>query len=71
MIMIYTILWLACSVGLCLFGFFVGRCARKLPIIDSKLPWTLSRDQVMRSYGKETSACEHMLDKPSWPENPI
>jgi hypothetical protein len=71
MIMIYTILWVACSVGLCLFGFFVGRCARKLPIIDSKLPWTLSRDQVMRSYEEQRSACEHRQDKPSWPENPM
>ena len=30
MIIIYTTLWLTCSVGLCLFGFFVGRCAREV-----------------------------------------
>jgi hypothetical protein len=71
MIIIYTTFWLACSVGLCLFGFFVGRCARKLPIIDSKLPWTLGRDQVMSSDENRKPTCEHMLDKPSWPENPM
>ena len=71
MTMIYSILWLACSVGLFLFGFFVGRCARKLPIIDSKLPWTLSRDQAMRSYEKGKPTCEHVLEKPSWPGNPM
>ena len=29
-----------------LFGFWIGRCARKLPIIDDKLPWTVHRDQI-------------------------
>jgi hypothetical protein len=67
----YTILWLACSFGLCLFGFFVGRCAKKLPIIDSNLPWTLSRDQAMRTYEKNQQMCECMARKPSWPENPL
>jgi hypothetical protein len=44
-ILISTILWLAYSFFLCLFSFWAGRCARKLPIIDDKLPWTMSRDQ--------------------------
>lgn len=70
MIVIYTILWLTCSFGLCLFGFFVGRCARKLPIIDSKLPWTLSRDQAMCTSEKENPACERMPRYPTWPEDP-
>jgi hypothetical protein len=68
--MTYTILWLACSIGLCLFGFFLGRCARKLPAIDSRLPWTLSRDQVTRAREKEQEICEHMPGKPRWPEDP-
>jgi hypothetical protein len=29
-----------------LLGFWIGRCARRLPIIDDKLPWTLSRGQI-------------------------
>jgi hypothetical protein len=43
---IYAILWLACSFTLCVFGFFAGRCARKLPILDNNLPWTLHRSQL-------------------------
>jgi hypothetical protein len=31
---------------LCVFGFFVGRCARKLPVIDNGLPWAISRSQI-------------------------
>jgi hypothetical protein len=65
----YIIAWLACSVGLCLFGFFVGRCARKMPIIDSRLPWTLSRDQILRGDDKQQRECEHLPGKPSWPDN--
>lgn len=43
---IYTVLLLACSFTLCVFGFFVGRCSRKLPILDDNLPWTLHRGQI-------------------------
>ena len=70
MIVLYTIVWLACSLGLCFFGFFIGRCARKLPIIDSKLPWTLSRSQIMNACEPRRQICEYMRRKPSWPENP-
>jgi hypothetical protein len=28
-----------------LLGFMIGRCARRIPIIDNNLPWTMSRDQ--------------------------
>lgn len=45
-IAIYTILLLVCSFTLCIFGFFVGRCAKKLPIIDDNLPWTVHRSQI-------------------------
>jgi len=34
------------SVIMGLLGFWVGRCARKLPIIDNNLPWTLHRSQI-------------------------
>ncbi len=39
---IYALILIACSSILGLFGFFVGRCARKLPVIDNHLPWALS-----------------------------
>ena len=35
----YGFVLVAASFVMCLFGFFVGRCARKLPVIDDKLPW--------------------------------
>ena len=41
--------WLATSSGMCLFGFFVGRCARKLPFLDDVLPWTMHREGVDES----------------------
>jgi hypothetical protein len=45
-IVIYTVLLLACSSILCVFGFFVGRCSRKLPILDDNLPWAIHRGQI-------------------------
>jgi hypothetical protein len=30
------------------FGFWVGRCGRRIPVIDDNLPWTMSRDQALR-----------------------
>lgn len=47
MIIIYCMLLLPiCSAVMGLFGFWVGRCARRLPIIDDKLPWTAHRNQI-------------------------
>ena len=43
---IYVLLLVACPSIMGLFGFFAGRCARKLPIIDNNLPWTISRNQI-------------------------
>ena len=43
---IYALILIACSSILGLFGFFVGRCARKLPMIDNHLPWALHRGQI-------------------------
>jgi hypothetical protein len=48
-----------------MFGFWIGRCARKLPIIDDNLPWTMHREQAPRCYGD----CHH-----TWrdvPESPV
>jgi hypothetical protein len=41
--LIYGFALVASSFTLGLFGFFVGRCARKLPIIDDRLPWAIHR----------------------------
>lgn len=46
-IILYCLLLVpACSVIMGLLGFWVGRCARRLPMIDDNLPWTLHRSQV-------------------------
>jgi hypothetical protein len=71
MIVIFTIVWLAVAIFLCLFGFFLGRCARKLPIIDNRLPWTLSRDQVSRAEQQSQQMCDNRPDKPHWPDSPL
>jgi len=47
--LIYGFVLVASSFTLGLFGFFVGRCARKMPVIDDNLPWTLHRGQVVQS----------------------
>jgi hypothetical protein len=45
-IMIYTLLWLAVLAVTNLFSFVLGRCARKLPVIDYGLPWVMHRSAV-------------------------
>jgi hypothetical protein len=42
-IAIYAALLPVCSFTVGLFGFFVGRCARKIPILDDNLPRALHR----------------------------
>jgi hypothetical protein len=44
--LLYILFLLLCSGFMGLLGFWIGRCARKLPIIDGNLPWTLNRDQI-------------------------
>jgi hypothetical protein len=43
LIALSSILLLPYSFTLCVFGFIVGRCARRLPVIDNHLPWTMHR----------------------------
>jgi hypothetical protein len=45
-IAIYIILLPVCSFILCIFGFAVGRCARKIPILDNNLPRALHRGEI-------------------------
>jgi hypothetical protein len=48
LVAIFLLVLPICSLTMGLFGFFVGRCARKLPIIDNHLPWTMLRSQLPR-----------------------
>jgi len=49
-IAIYTALLPVCSFIIGVFGFFVGRCARKIPILDDNLPRALHRGQLPPNY---------------------
>lgn len=64
-----TIISAACSSALCFFSFWIGRCSRKLPIIDNNLPWTMHREQAVRC----TARCEvgrtSPPNPPHWPDN--
>jgi hypothetical protein len=50
--LIYGFALVASSLTLGLFGFFVGRCARKMPVIDDKLPWAIHRGQALPAQSK-------------------
>lgn len=45
-IAIYAALLPTCSFIIGVFGFFVGRCSRKIPILDENLPRALHRGQL-------------------------
>jgi hypothetical protein len=49
---IYGFVLVASSFTLGLFGFFVGRCARRMPIVDDKLPWAIHRGQAIAAQSK-------------------
>jgi hypothetical protein len=49
--LVYGFALVATSFVMGLFGFFVGRCARKLPVIDDKLPWAIHRDRWPAAVG--------------------
>ena len=49
---IFVFICIASLPGLFLFGFFFGRCARRLPLMDESLPWTLN-------WGEIIPACNH------------
>ncbi len=53
-IAIYAALVPICSFILSLFGFFVGRCSRKIPILDSNLPRVLYRGQLPTRDSRES-----------------
>ena len=46
--LIYGFALVVASFTMGLFGFFVGRCARKIPVIDNNLPWAIHRNQAIQ-----------------------
>jgi hypothetical protein len=50
------------------FGFWIGRCGRRLPIIDEHLPWTMSRGQAPRC-PPDCNARDYIANSPPvWPQ---
>lgn len=45
-IAIFAALVPGCSFIVGVFGFFVGRCSRKIPVLDENLPRALHRGQL-------------------------
>jgi hypothetical protein len=62
-VIVCAILWLTSSFLIFLVSFWTGRCARKLPIIDDHLPWTISRDQGPHCPAQDSPPPE----PPQWP----
>lgn len=46
---IYIAIFSAFTLVSCVLAFLVGRCARKLPFLDDRIPWTMRRDQAPRA----------------------
>ena len=64
-------LWVTSLLGVFLFGFLFGRCARKLPIIDETLPWTLHWGQVVPECGRDAAdSGQTQAGRKSFPSNP-
>jgi hypothetical protein len=66
-VIICTVLWLTASFFMCVFSFWTGRCARKLPIIDDHLPWTISREQAPRCISHCQMQPTEPTGQPRWP----
>ncbi len=44
---IYFLIWIGWSLSLNVFSFILGRCARRLPLIDEcMVPWVMHRDAI-------------------------
>jgi hypothetical protein len=44
---IYVLIWIGGSLSLSVFSFILGRCARRLPLIDDcMVPWVMHRDVI-------------------------
>jgi hypothetical protein len=50
---IYIAIFSAFTLVSCAIAFLVGRCARKLPFLDDRIPWTMRRGQLPLSSKRE------------------
>jgi hypothetical protein len=63
-------LWAISLLGIFVFGFLFGRCARKLPILDEALPWTLHWGQTAPACERNMAVQGRAATERPWPENP-
>jgi hypothetical protein len=45
-------------------AFLAGRCARRFPLLDNHLPWTMHRGQPSASTSDTWTKCESKPDQP-------
>lgn len=65
--LLYTALWLLSALALLVFGFLAGRFARKLPVIDDALPWTLHWGEIPPPSVHADESSAHFPGAPTWP----
>ena len=66
-IVLYTILWFLATLCIFIFGFLVGRFARKIPLIDDAVPWTLHWGSIQPNDARRQIAREQIPQAPFWP----
>jgi hypothetical protein len=53
---VFTVIWLTCSApAMGILGFWIGRCARTIPIIDNNLPWAMRHHQLPQLVTREST----------------
>jgi hypothetical protein len=58
---INVLIWIGCSLSLSVFSFVLGRCARRLPLLDDcMVPWVMHRGAI--SSGAELSRTDSLLE---------
>jgi hypothetical protein len=65
-IMLLAFLWPVFSVISFLLGFMIGCCTRKLPVLGSRLPWTLHRGAILPADDPESAALAETNKRPPW-----
>jgi len=62
----YFLIWMGCSLSLNVFSFILGRCARRIPLIDDcMVPWVMHRGAI--SSGAKSSRTDASLESPDHP----
>jgi hypothetical protein len=63
----YATLTLGGALTAAVVGFIAGRCARRLPFVDDKLPWTIHRSGNTWIDSQQTCPTSSQQEGPTWP----